>query len=109
MEAKTPEEFFDDILPQRFKPQKAKDIEVTVQVNISGPKGGDWTVEIREQKLAVCKGNPSLPKITLGVSDSDFLDLVNDKISAQKAFFTGKLKLKGDLMLALKLRDAGFL
>lgn len=109
MEAKTPQEFFDDVLPCRFKPEKAKGIDVTAQVNISGPDGGDWTVEIKEQKLNVKKGNHPSPKLTVGITDADFLDLVNDKISTQKAFFTGKIKFKGDLALALKLKDAGFL
>lgn len=109
MEAQTPQEFFDEILPLRFKPEKAKGINVTVQVNITGPQGGDWTVEIKDQKLSVCKGNNPLPKLTIGATDADFLDIVNDKLSAQKAFFTGKIKLKGDVGLALKLRDAGFL
>ncbi len=109
MEAKTPQEFFDDILPSRFKPESAKGIDVTAQVNISGSKGGNWTVEIRDQKITVKEGTNPSPKITIGMTDQDFLDLVNDKISTQKAFFTGKIKFKGDLNLALKLKDAGFL
>jgi putative sterol carrier protein len=109
MEAKNPQEFFDEVLPGRFKPEKTKGIDVTAQVNISGPKGGDWTVEIKEQKLNVRKGNDTSPKLTIGMTDADFMDLVNDKLSTQKAFFTGKIKFKGDIALALKLRDAGFL
>ena len=109
MEARTPQQFFDEILPMRFKPEKAKGISVTVQVKITGPQGGDWTVEINELKLKVAKGNYPSPKLTVVVADNDFLDIVNDKLSAQKAFFTGKIKFKGDIGLALKLRDAGFL
>jgi hypothetical protein len=45
-EAKTPKEFFEKILPMRFKPEKAAGVDVTVQVNIAGPNGGDWTVTI---------------------------------------------------------------
>ncbi len=109
MDATTPQEFFDEILPCRFKPEKAKGIDVTAQVNISGPKGGSWMVEIKDQKITVKEGDHPSPKLTVGMADVDFLDLVNDKLSAQKAFFTGKIKFKGDISLALKLRDAGFL
>ncbi len=109
MEAKTPQQFFDEILPTRFKPEKAKGIDVTAQVNISGPKGGSWMIEIKDQKITVKEGTNPAPKLTIGMADQDFLDLVNDKISTQKAFFTGKIKFKGDLNLALKLKDAGFL
>jgi len=30
-------------------------------------------------------------------------------MSGQTAFFSGKLQLKGDIMLALRLKDMGFL
>jgi putative sterol carrier protein len=43
------------------------------------------------------------------MKEEDYLDLVNGKISAEKAFFTGKVQFKGDISLALKLKDAGFL
>jgi putative sterol carrier protein len=109
MEVKMPQEFFDDALPRRFKPDKAKGIDVAVQVNLTGPNGGDWSVEIREQKMSVRKESHPSPNLTIGMTDVDFVDLVNDKFSAQKAFFTGKVKFKGDVALALKLRDAGFL
>jgi putative sterol carrier protein len=109
MEAKTPQQFFDEILPLRFKPEKTTGIDVTAQVNISGPKGGNWTVEIKDQKITIKDGTNPSPKLIIGMTDEDFLDLVNDKVSTQKAFFTGKIKFKGDLNLALKLKDAGFL
>jgi putative sterol carrier protein len=109
MEVKTPKEFFNTVLPSRFKPDKAKGIAVTAQVNLTGPNGGDWTVVIREQKIDVRNGNYLSPTLKIGMTDADFVDLVNDKLSAQKAFFTGKIKFKGDIAVALKLRDAGFL
>jgi putative sterol carrier protein len=109
MEAKTPQEFFERILPLRFKPEKAKGIDATIQVKVTGPQSGDWTVEIKDQKLILQKGNHPSSKLAIEVKDTDFLDIVNDKLSAQKAFFTGKIKFKGDITLALKLRDAGFL
>jgi len=109
MEAKTPQEFFNNILPCRFNPDKAKGIDVTAQVNLTGPNGGDWTVEIREQTMNIRKGNHPSPKLTIGMTDIDFVDLANDKLSAQKAFFTGKIKFNGDIAVALKLKDAGFL
>jgi putative sterol carrier protein len=59
--------------------------------------------------MNVRKGSHPSPNLTIGMTDVDFVDLVNGKLSAQKAFFTGKVKFKGDIALALKLRDAGFL
>jgi len=109
MEIETPREFFDIVLPERFKPEKAEGIDVVVQVKITGLKGGDWTAEIKEQRMNVTNGVHPSPNLYVETTDSDFLNLVNEKLSAQKAFFTGKIKFKGDIVLALKLRDIGFL
>jgi putative sterol carrier protein len=109
MEATTPKEFFEQTLPKRFNPTKAAGIDVAVQVNIMGDNGGDWFVIIKDQKLDIKEGVHPSPNLSLKMTEKDYLDLVNNKISAEKAFFTGKVQFKGNIALALKLRDAGFL
>jgi putative sterol carrier protein len=109
MEAKTPKEFFEKALPDRFKPDKAAGIDVIAQLNLTGLEGGDWVVIIKDQKLQVTEGNQSSPALTLKIAVSDFMNIVNGKLSAEKAFFTGKIHFKGNISLALKLKDAGFL
>ncbi len=108
-EAATPKDFFEKILPQRFNSSKATGVDVVVQVTISGTNGGDWIVTIRDQKLNVKEGVDQKPNLALKMAEKDYLDLVNHKISAEKAFFTGKVQFKGNIALALKLREAGFL
>ncbi len=109
MEAKTPRDFFDNILPTRFKPEKAAGIDVVAQVSIIGPNGGDWVVIIKDQKLEVTEGVHQSPKLTVTMKEKDYLDVINGKISGERAFFSGKLQVKGDIILALRLKDAGFL
>ena len=108
-EAKTPKQFFEEILPNRFKPEKAKDIDVTVQIMITGSKSGEWIVTIKNQKLEVKEGRHPSPTLTLEMARDDYMDLINGRISGEKAFLLGKLKFKGDIGLALKLRETGFL
>jgi putative sterol carrier protein len=109
MDIKTPKEIFEKILPVRFKPEKAKGIDTVVQLDVKGPNGGNWTVTIKDQKMDIREGASQSPKLVIGVAEADFVDLVNGKLNGSTAFFTGKLKLKGDVAVALKLRDAGFL
>lgn len=109
MDAATPKEFFEKTLPMRFNPSKASGVDVIVQVNISGAHGGNWIVTIKDQKLAVREGTHPSPTLSLKMEESDYLDLVNRRISPEKAFFTGKVQFKGNIALALKLREAGFL
>jgi len=109
METNTPKEFFEKALPARFKPEKAAGINVITQLNVTGPEGGNWTVILKDQKIHITEGTHATPTLTLKMNENDFMDMVNGKLSAEKAFFTGRVHFKGDIGVALKLRDAGFL
>jgi putative sterol carrier protein len=109
MEAKTPKEFFEKDLPARFKPDKATGIDVIAQLNLTGINGGEWVVTLKDQKLQVTEGTHPSPSLTLKMAENDFMDIVNGKLSAEKAFFTGRIQFKGSISMALKLKDAGFL
>jgi len=52
MESKTPREFFETTLPARFNPEKAKSIDVTVQINLTGNNPSDWTLTIKDQQCS---------------------------------------------------------
>ncbi len=109
MEITTSEEFFENILPKRFDPKKARGITAKINLDISGVNGGKWIVTIENQNLEVKKGMEPDPTITVQMADSDYLDMLNGRLAPEKAFFSGKLRVKGDLMLALKLRGIGLL
>jgi putative sterol carrier protein len=109
MEAKTPKQFLEEVLPSRFKPEKAKDFDVVAQLNVTGPNGGNWVFTLKKQKLTLTQGTHPSPTLTLTVSDTNFMDLVNGKLDTMQAFFSGKIHLSGNLGLALKLKDAGLL
>jgi putative sterol carrier protein len=108
-QVKTPKEFFEKVLPTRFKPEKAAGINVIAQMNVSGIEGGNWTVTVKDQKIQITEGVSPSPELTLKMNPLDFMDLVNGKLNAEKAFFTGKVQFKGNIAVALKLKDAGFL
>jgi putative sterol carrier protein len=109
MEIKTSQEFFKNVLLTKFEPEKAKCIDTVVQVNLTGDNPSDWVITIRDQKIQVRQGITAESVLTLKTSENTFLDLVNGKISVEKAFFSGKVNFKGDITTALKLKEAGFL
>ena len=108
-EVKTPKEFFENVLPKRFKPDRAEGIDAILQIKITGPKGADWVVALKDQKLVAREGKHNSPTLTLEMAETDFMDLINGELSSEKAFFTGKLRFKGSIALALKLKETGFL
>lgn len=109
MEVKTPKEFFEKVMPQKFEASKAAGIDTVVQMNITGDNGGDWHIIIKNQKMEIKQGVHSSPAITVKMKDTDYVDMVNGKLSGERAFMTGKLKFKGDMATAMKIRDIGIL
>jgi putative sterol carrier protein len=109
MEVTTPKEFLDKVLPEKFDPEKAADLEAVVQFKISGDNGGEWVLTIKDKKLEVTDGTVDKPNMTLIMKDKDYVSLVNGKLSGQKAFMTGKLKFKGDMNLGMKLQQLGLI
>jgi putative sterol carrier protein len=97
MEIKSSQEFFENILPSRFKPEKAKDIQITVQINLTGNSSIDWVITIKDQKIQATQGTATEPTMTVKTSENVFLDLVNGKTSLENAFFSGKINFKGDI------------
>ncbi|KAJ8586940.1 sterol-binding-like protein [Rhizopogon salebrosus TDB-379] len=75
------------------------------ELRITNPdkKEAIWTIDLKN-KGVILKGLAS-PKadVTLIMSDDTFSQLASGKLDGQKAFLTGKLKTKGNVMLATKL------
>ncbi len=44
------------------------------------------------------------PDVTMGMSDSDFVAMFTGQLDATSAFMSGKLKIKGNMALAMKLQ-----
>src|SRR5436190_6103438 len=59
---------------------------------------------VANDAIDVKPGKHTSPNITISMKESDYLDMVNGKLNGQMAFMTGKLKIAGDMGLALKLQ-----
>ncbi|NWS27652.1 DHB4 enzyme, partial [Polioptila caerulea] len=70
----------------------------------NGKTATQWTIDLKNGSGAVYQGPArSSADTTFTLSDEDFMDVVQQKINPQKAFFSGKLKVKGNIMLSQKL------
>jgi putative sterol carrier protein len=93
------------LMPKAFLPEKAAGVEAVIQYHLAGDQGGDWVVAIANGACTVNPGTADAPKLTLSAEAADYLSIVTGKLNAMSAFAEGKVKLKGDLGLAMKLMN----
>lgn len=103
--ALTPQQIFGEKLPERLKTKgdKIGNINSIYQFEITGEGGGNWFLDLTQPGGKVGEGTSPDAKCTVTVGASDFSDIIEGKLNPQMAFMTGKLKVKGDMGLALKL------
>jgi putative sterol carrier protein len=92
-----------DAMPSRFKPERAAGTSAVIQYDIGGDGGGTWHAVIKDGSCSVGAGPGTNPSLTLQVSSQDWLDMLTGKQSGQMLFMSGRLKVKGDMGLAMKL------
>jgi len=78
---------------QAHKDEAAK-IGGLVHLELSGPQGGQWTVDLTKAADPVSRGLRGQPKLSVKAEDQFFLKLVWRQVDPQVAVFTGKLKLE---------------
>ena len=86
-----------------FKSEAAEGVEAVIQYKLTGEEGGDYIVNIKDGKCAVAEGISPNPTMTLTAEAHDFRDVLLGKVNGMQYFMMGKLKLAGDLNLAMKL------
>ena len=98
--------FFDQKVPAVLatSPEKAKDVAAVYLFKISGPDGGTWTVDLVSSPPTCKVGEHGSAQCTIESSDDDFRGMIDGGMqAAMSLFFSGKLKVSGDPMLATKL------
>ena len=69
---------------------------------LEGDGGGDFIVNLKDNP-GVTEGDGSA-ECTIRMSGQDFVNLSEGKANGQELFFTGKLRVEGDMSLALRLQ-----
>ena len=100
----TPSDIFDEINSRlQTDASRAAGIDAICNFNVSGDEGGDYHVVVHDGQCEAGPGLAENPNITVSLKDKDLVDLRQGKLNAASAFVTGKLKIKGDMGLAMKL------
>jgi putative sterol carrier protein len=92
-------------MPEAFRADKAGNLRATFQFNLSGEGGGDWAVTVADGTCTVVEGKTDKPDVTVGMLADDYVKITTGELQPVVAFMQGKLKLQGDMNLAMKLQE----
>ncbi len=88
-----------------FNPAAAGNMNKTLQWNITGDEAGIYALKIAGGTCELITGGVEKPDMALTVLDKDWLAIASGEMNAMTAFTSGKLKLTGDMMLAMKVQQ----
>lgn len=84
-------------------PAVADDFGAVYKFVLDGDSGGTWLVNLKDAPGARDGDGPA--DCTISLAAQDFVDLVEGRANGQQLYFQGKLRIDGNLGLALKLQN----
>jgi putative sterol carrier protein len=88
-----------------FNPSAAGSLNKTFQWNVTGEEAGKYALKVANGTCELINGGVEKADVTFTIADKDWLAIAEGKLDAMNAFATGKLKLSGDMMLAMKVQQ----
>jgi putative sterol carrier protein len=82
-------------------PSKIGSLNATYAFDLDGD---NYHIVLKDGQGEAGAGEPADPNITITMKSDDFVDLATGKLDGTMAFMSGKLKIKGDMGLAMKLQ-----
>ena len=80
-------------LPQRMKPGAGSGVDLIYHFKISGERGGNFTVKVKDGVCTVEHGLSGEPKCEVETKDNVYEDVEMGRTNAQMAVLSGKVKV----------------
>ena len=90
---------------RHFDASKAKGIDATVQMKLTGSDGGEYHIMIKDGAAKLVTGHADHPNATVEVASKDWMDILAGTLDSTAAFMNGKLRVSGDLGLMMRFQS----
>jgi len=87
-------------VPDKLQENEGK----TLLFSLSGREAGAYCVYFRGRVCEVKEGDPGNATATIAMDSDDYRAMLNKQLDGAQAFMTGRLKIAGDLGLAMRLQ-----
>ena len=84
---------------------KLTGIDAVILFDLSGEEGGKWTATLVDGQAKVEEGTTATPDMTISMAAPDLVAISNGKLNPMTAFMRGRIKISGDMMLAMRLQS----
>ena len=92
-------------MPNYFLPDKAGSTAASIQFDLTGEDAGKRYITIADGKATSGQGEVANPNLTLIADSRDFVKIFTGGLDPTAAFMSGKLKIKGDMGLAIRMQS----
>jgi putative sterol carrier protein len=91
-------------LPEKFDQEAAEGLTAVYQFDLSGPQGGQYNLIVEDGTCIVREGLHPDPHVVFSMSGEDCLSVLSGRLDGQSVFMSGRLRVSGDLGLAVQLK-----
>jgi putative sterol carrier protein len=92
-----------DSIKQRVREQGTGLVNQIKGVYLFKVEDQNWTVDLKNGSGSVANTTTNSPDITISMKKEDFIEVFSGRANPQQAFMQGKLKVTGNMSLAMKL------
>ena len=94
-----------EAMPAKFDAAAWGDSDAVIGFDVTGDGGGKGTTRIEGGSLSVEDGIPDDATMTITCEAEDMIAMIKGELNGVSAFMAGKLKIDGDMSMAMKLQN----